>query len=177
VDEITLGIERIAETGRRTGVGGIKTKIQAAKVVMKAGIPMIIANGGEENILMRIIKGEPVGTLFMPRKRKMNDREHWILFAASPKGRIKVDEGAKAALVKNGGSLLPSGIIGVEHEFRSGDTVSIVDAEGVEFAKGISNYSSSDIEKIRGLQSREIEHILGRKDYNEVVYRGNLVLI
>jgi glutamate 5-kinase len=177
VDEITPEIERIGETGGRTGVGGMKTKIQAAKVVMKAGIPMIIANGGEENILMRIIKGEPVGTLFMPRKRKMNDREHWILFAASPKGRIKVDEGAKAALVKNGGSLLPSGIIGVEHEFRSGDTVSIVDAEGVEFAKGISNYSSSDIEKIRGLQSREIEHILGRKDYNEVVYRGNLVLI
>ena len=177
VDEITPEIERIAETGGRTGVGGMKTKIQAAKVVIKAGIPMVIANGGEENILMRIMKGEPVGTLFMPRKRKMNDREHWILFAASPKGRIKVDEGAKAALVKNGGSLLPSGIIGVEREFRSGDTVSITDAEGVEFAKGISNYSSSDIEKIKGLQSREIEHVLGRKDYNEVVYRGNLVLI
>ncbi len=177
VDEITPEIERIAETGGRTGVGGMKTKIQAAKVTMKAGIPMIIANGGEENILMRIMKGEPVGTLFMPRKRKMNDREHWILFAASPKGRIKVDEGAKTALVKNGGSLLPSGIIGVEREFRSGDTVSIVDADGVEFAKGISNYSSSDIEKIRGLQSREIEHVLGRKDYNEVVYRGNMVLI
>ena len=177
VEDITLEIERIAETGGRTGVGGMKTKIQAAKIVMKAGIPMIIANGGEENILMRIMKGEPVGTLFMPRKRKMNDREHWILFAASPKGRIKVDEGAKAALVKNGGSLLPSGIIGVEREFRSGDTVSIVDADGVEFAKGISNYSSSDIEKIRGLQSREIEHVLGRKDYNEVVYRGNMVLI
>lgn len=177
VEDITLEIERIAETGGRTGVGGMKTKIQAAKVVMKAGIPMVIANGGEENILMRIMKGEPVGTLFMPRKRKMNDREHWILFAASPKGRIKVDEGAKAALVKNGGSLLPSGIIGVEREFRSGDTVSIVDADGVEFAKGISNYSSSDIEKIRGLQSREIEHVLGRKDYNEVVYRGNMVLV
>jgi glutamate 5-kinase len=178
VDEITPEIERIGETGGRTGVGGMKTKIQAAKVVMKAGIPMIIANGGEENILMRIMKGEPVGTLFMPRKRKMNDREHWILFAASPKGRIKVDEGAKAALVKNGGSLLPSGIIGVERKFRSGDTVSIVDADGVEFAKGISNYSSNDIEKIRGLQSREIEHVLGRKDYNEVVlYRGNMVLV
>ena len=179
VDEITPEIERIAETGGRTGVGGMKTKIQAAKVVIKAGIPMVIANGGEENILMRIMKGEPVGTLFMPRKRKMNDREHWILFAASPKGRIKVDEGAKAALVKNGGSLLPSGIIGVdvEREFRSGDTVSIVDAEGVEFAKGISNYSSSDIEKIRGLQSREIEHVLGRKDYNAVVYKGNMVLV
>jgi glutamate 5-kinase len=177
VEEITPEIERIAETGGKRGVGGMKTKIQAAKVVINAGIPMVIANGGEENILLRIMEGERVGTFFMPRKRKMTDREQWILFAASPNGRIKVDEGAKTALVKNGGSLLPSGIIGVEKEFVSGDTVSIVDAEGVEFAKGISNYSSSDIEKIKGLQSREIEHVLGRKDYNEVVYRGNLVFL
>jgi len=177
VDEITPEIERIAETGGKTGVGGMKTKIQAATITMKAGIPMIIANGGEENILLRIIDGEPVGTLFMPRKRKMNDREHWILFASASNGRIKVDEGAKTALLKNGSSLLSSGIISVEQEFRSGDPVSIVDAEGVEFAKGISNYSSSDIDKIKGVQSKEIERILGRKDYNEVVYRGNMVLV
>ncbi|MFB0532773.1 MAG: glutamate 5-kinase [Desulfatiglandales bacterium] len=178
VDEITSEIERIAETRGKTGVGGMKTKIQAAKVTMKAGIPLVIANGSEENIIMRIIEGEPLGTLFMPKKKKkMYSREHWILFASSPKGRIKVDDGAKTALVKNGGSLLPSGIIGVEKEFKSGDTVSIVDTKGVEFAKGISNYSSSDIEKIKGMQSKEIEHVLGRKDYTEVVYRGNLVLL
>jgi glutamate 5-kinase len=178
VDEITPEIERIAETGGKTGVGGMKTKIQAAKVTMKSGIPLVIANGREENILIRTIEGERVGTLFMPKTtRKMNGKEHWIRFASSPKGRIKVDEGAKTALIKNGSSLLPSGIIGVENEFRSGDTVSIVDTEGVEFAKGISNYSSSDIEKIKGLQSKEIEQILGRKDYNEVVYRGNMVLL
>ncbi len=178
VEEITPEIKRIAETGGKTGVGGMKTKIQAAKVTMKAGIPLIIANGREENILIRIIGGERVGTLFMPKTtRKMNGREHWILFAASPKGRIKVDDGAKTALIKNSSSLLPSGITDVEKEFRSGDTVSIVDTEGVEFAKGITNYSSSDIEKIKGMQSKDIEHILGRKDYNEVVYRGNLVLL
>lgn len=177
VDEITPEIERIAEKRGKTGVGGMKTKIQAAKVTMKAGIPMVIANGGEENIIMRIMEGEPLGTLFMPKKKKMYSREHWILFASAPKGRIKVDDGAKTALVKNSSSLLPSGIIGVEKEFESGDTVSILDAKGVEFAKGISNYSSSDIEKIKGVQSKEIEHVLGRKDYTEVVYRGNLVLI
>ena len=178
VDEITPEIERIAETGGKTGVGGMKTKLQAAKVTMKAGIPLVIANGSEENILMRIIGGERVGTLFMPKTtRKMNGKEHWILFAASPKGRIKVDDGAKTALIKNSSSLLPSGIIDVKKEFRSGDTVSLVDTEGVEFAKGISNYSSSDIEKIKGMQSKDIEHILGRKDYSEVVYRGNLVLL
>ncbi len=177
VDEITPEIERIAETRGKTGVGGMKTKIQAAKVTMKAGIPLVIANGGEENIIMRIIEGEPLGTLFMPKKKKMYSREHWILFVSQPKGRIKVDEGAKTALIKNSGSLLPSGIIGVEKEFKSGDTISIVDANGVEFAKGISNYTSSDIEKIKGMQSKEIEHVLGRKDYAEVVYRGNLVLL
>ena len=178
VDEITPEIERIAETGGKTGVGGMKTKIQAAKVTMKAGIPMVIANGSEENILIRIIEGERVGTLFMPKTtRKMNGKEHWILFASSSKGMIKVDDGAKTALIKNSSSLLPSGIIAVEQEFMSGDTVSIVDTEGVEFAKGISNYSSSDIEKIKGLQSKDIEHILGRKDYAEIVYRGNLVLL
>jgi glutamate 5-kinase len=178
VDAITPEIERIAETGVKTSsVGGMKAKIQAAKVTMKAGIPMVIANGSGENILMRVIEGEPVGTLFMPKKEKMNDREHWILFASSPKGKIKVDEGAKTALVKNGGSLLPSGIIGVENEFMSGDPVSIVDAEGVEFAKGITNYSSSDIEQIKGAHSKEIEQILGRKEYDEVVYRSNLVLV
>jgi glutamate 5-kinase len=177
VDEITPEIDRIAETRGKTGVGGMKTKIQAAKVTMKAGIPLVIANGGEENIIMRIIEGEPLGTLFMPKKKKMYSREHWILFASPPKGRIKVDDGAKTAVIQNGSSLLPSGIIGVEKEFKSGDTVSIVDANGVEFAKGISNYPSSDIEKIKGMQSKEIEHVLGRKDYAEVVYRGNLVLL
>lgn len=177
VDELTPEIERSAGKGGKAGVGGMTTKLQAAKVVMQAGIPLIIANSGAENILMRIIEGEPVGTLFMPNKKKMNVREHWILFASTPKGRIKVDEGAKTALIQNGSSLLPSGIIGVEKEFKSGDTVSIVDANGVEIARGISNYSSTDIEKIKGLHSHEIEDVLGRKEYDEVVYRGNLVLL
>jgi glutamate 5-kinase len=177
VDEITPEIEHGADKGGRTGVGGMKTKLQAAKVVMKAGIPMVIVNCQEENILLRIIDGEGAGTLFMPKTEKLNGRAHWIRFASSPKGSIKVDSGAKSALTKNGGSLLASGIIDVENEFKSGDPVNIVDTDGVAFAKGITNYSSSDIEKIKGAQSREIERILGRKDYTEVVYRGNLVLL
>jgi glutamate 5-kinase len=177
VDEITPEIEHGADKGGRTGVGGMKTKLQAAKVVMKAGIPMVIVNGQEENILVRIIDGEGAGTLFMPKTEKLNGRAHWIRFASSPKGSIKADAGAKSALTKNGGSLLASGIISVENEFKSGDPVSIVDTDGVAFAKGITNYSSGDIEKIKGAQSREIERILGRKDHAEVVYRGNLVLL
>jgi len=180
VDEITPEIERIASARGKTGVGGMKTKIQAAKVTMKAGIPMVIANGNEENILARIIAGERIGTIFLPvrgAKEKMNDRKHWLRFASPVKGKIKVDEGAKNALITNGRSLLASGVVGVEDEFIAGDPVSIVDAEGVEFAKGITNYSSEEIKKIKGAQSKEIEQILGRKEYEEVVYRGNLVLM
>jgi glutamate 5-kinase len=180
VEELTPEIERIASAGGKTGVGGMKTKIQAAKVTMKAGIPMVIANGNEENILSRIIAGERIGTIFLPdaeAKEKMNDRKHWIRFASSVKGKIKVDEGAKNALIKNRSSLLASGVIGVEDDFMSGDPVSIVDAKGVEFAKGITNYSSEEIKKIKGAQSKDFEQILGRKEYGEVVYRGNLVLV
>jgi len=180
VEDITPEIARIASGRGKTGVGGMKTKVQAAEITMKAGIPMVIANGSEENILSRVMAGEPVGTLFMPKKKMMNDKEHWILFSASPKGKIKVDEGARTALVEGGGSLLPSGITGVEDEFIRGDPVSIIDARSVEFARGITNYSSREIKKIKGVQSKEIEQILGREDYGYgevVVYRGNLVLL
>ncbi len=180
VEDITPEIERIASGRGKTGVGGMKTKIQAAKVTMKAGIPMVIANGNEKNILSRIIAGERIGTIFLPdaeTKEKMKDRKHWLRFASSVKGKIKVDEGAKNALIKNRSSLLASGVIGVEDDFMSGNPVSVVDAEGVEFAKGITNYSSEEIKKIKGAQSKDFEQILGRKEYGEVVYRGNLVLV
>ena len=181
VRDITPEIERIADTGEKTktsSVGGMKTKIQAAKLAMNAGIPVVIANGAEEDILLRIVDGEPVGTRFLPRKSdRMNDREHWIRFVSPPRGRIKVDEGAKAALVARGSSLLPSGIIGVEGVFMPGDTVSIIDSRDIEFARGITNYSSVEIEKIKGLHTGDIEHVLGHKEYDEVVYRGNLYLM
>lgn len=181
VRDITPEIERIVDTGEKTktsSVGGMKTKIQAAKLAMNAGIPVVIANGAEEDILLRIVEGEPVGTRFLPRKSdRMNDREHWIRFVSPPRGRIKVDEGAKAALVARGSSLLPSGIIGVEGVFMPGDTVSIIDSRDIEFARGITNYSSVEIEKIKGLHTGDIERVLGHKEYDEVVYRGNLYLI
>ncbi|PXF53687.1 MAG: glutamate 5-kinase [Candidatus Methanophagaceae archaeon] len=179
VRDITPEIERIADRGEKTSsVGGMRTKIEAAKLAMNAGIPVIIANGAEENILLRIVEGEPVGTRFLPRKSdRMNDREHWIRFISPPRGRIKVDEGAKAALVAKGGSLLPSGIIEVEGAFMPGDIVSITDSRGIEFARGITNYSSVEIEKIKGLQTGDIKRVLGHKEYDEVVYRGNLYLI
>lgn len=179
VTQITPEIEQTAGKGGKAGVGGMATKLQAAKVVMQAGIPMVIANGREERILLRIFEGERIGTLFLPEKKAMNGRRHWIGFAATPKGKIIVDEGAKRALIENGVSLLASGITGVERSFKSGDTVSIADMEGVEFARGITNYSSSEIELIKGAQSQAIKRILGSKgkECSEVVYRGDMVLV
>ena len=182
VEEVTPEIERLAAAGSggKTGVGGMKTKIQAAKITTRAGIPLVIANGNKADILARIVAGERVGTIFLPEEdavEKINDRKHWLRFASAVKGKVKVDEGAKTALTENRCSLLASGVVGVEGEFASGDPVSIADAGGVEFAKGISNYSSSEIDLIKGAQSKEIEQILGRKKYDAVVYRGNLVLV
>ena len=182
VEEVTPEIERLAAAGSggKTGVGGMKTKIQAAKITTRAGIPLVIANGNKADILARIVAGERVGTIFLPEAdavEKINDRKHWLRFASAVKGKVKVDEGAKTALTENRCSLLASGVVGVEGEFASGDPVSIADAGGVEFAKGISNYSSSEIDLIKGAQSKEIEQILGRKKYDAVVYRGNLVLV
>ncbi len=174
VRDITPEIERIASNGR--SVGGMKTKIEAAKLAMNAGIPVVIANGAKENVMLRIIGGEHVGTRFIPKSR-MNDRARWILLVSPPKGRIIVDDGAKEALLLRGSSLLPSGITGVEGAFIHGDTVSIVDTHGIEFARGITNYSSTEIERIKGAHTDDIERILGTKRYDEVVYRGNLYLI
>jgi glutamate 5-kinase len=177
VTEISPELEQSADKGGKTGVGGMKTKLEAARVVMKAGIPMVIVNGREENILVRVIEGEPVGTLFMPAQKDLNGRRHWIRFSSSVKGMIAVDDGAKRALIENGSSLLASGIIRVEKEFKSGDPVSIVDATGVAFAKGITNYSSREIGQIKGAKSHEIERILGSKEGTEVIYRGNMVFL
>ncbi len=176
VRDITPEIERIASRGNGRSVGGMRTKIEAAKLAINAGIPVVIADGAREDVLLRIIEGEHVGTRFIPKSR-MNDRACWILLVSPPKGRIIVDGGAKEALLLRGSSLLPSGITGVEGVFMPGDPVSIVDHRGGEFARGITNYSSVEIEKIKGLHTSEIEHVLGHKKYDEVVYHSNLYLV
>jgi glutamate 5-kinase len=142
IDEITKDIERIAGVKKDSrSVGGMKTKITAAKIAMQSGCYMVIANGRLENVVLRIVKGEKVGTLFTP-KRRYSNRERWILFA-SPRGKIFVDTGAERAL-REGKSLLAVGIDDVEGGFEEGDVVRIGG-----FAKGISNFSADDIRKIR----------------------------
>jgi glutamate 5-kinase len=158
------------------GTGGMTAKIRAAEKVALAGAATIIANGLKRGILRNIFKGKEEGTLFMPRDVVLCSRKHWIAFTRSPKGEILVDRGAEAALLQRGKSLLPSGIKEVRGRFSLGDSVVLLNEDEKELAVGMVNYDSSDIEKIMGLKSKEIESQLGFKHDDEVIHRDNLVL-
>ena len=177
VKKITPEIERLA--GRKKsqmGTGGMSTKIQAAKKAVASGAMTVIVNGSEKNIIEKVLKGEEVGTLFLPSSR-MKSRKHWITYTLKPKGVITVDNGAKKALIKSGKSLLPSGIIEAEGIFKLGDCVSLIDTKGDEFARGLVNFEKKDLSKIKGCQTKDIEQILGHKHFEEVIHRDNLVLL
>ncbi len=158
------------------GTGGMAAKIRAAQKVALTGAPTIIANGLKRGILKSIFKGKEEGTLFMPRDVALCSRKHWIAFTRSPKGEILVDRGAEAAVLKRGKSLLPSGIKEVRGKFSLGDSVVLLNEDEKELAVGMVNYDASDIEKIMGLKSKEIESRLGFKHDDEVIHRDNLVL-
>jgi glutamate 5-kinase len=156
--------------------GGMFTKIQAAKKLAASGIPTIIANGFRQGIVAALLAGEPVGTLFHPERRLWRGRKRWIVTTLRPRGIITVDEGAKAAVVSKGRSLLPSGILSVEGEFEFGDLVRCCDPCGNEFARGLVNYPGRDVRLIKGLHTSKIEGTLGQKYCDEVIHRDNLVI-
>lgn len=177
VKEITAAIEDLAgEPGSKLANGGMATKIKAAKIVCSSGIPMIVANGAKDNILIDIISGSNPGTLFIPRGNPLKSKKGWIAFASKPSGTIQVDSGAERAIVEKGKSLLPSGITAIEGEFSRGAVVSVRGKKG-EIARGIVNYSFQDIDRIRGRRSQDILDILGHKDDEEVIHRDNMTLI
>lgn len=177
VNEISEDIEAAA-TGDTSsaGTGGMKSKIQAAKKVTAIGIPCIIAPGKKKNVLTDIIAGKEIGTLFLPMADRLNSKKYWIAFTLRTHGKLIIDEGAKKALLEKGKSLLPSGIIEVEGDFNLGDPVVCVDRKGVILAKGLVNFSSAEISKIKGLKTSQISQVLGHKDYDEVIHRDNLAI-
>ena len=158
------------------GMGGMSSKIQTAKKVTTSGIPMVIASGLKANILKRLFEGRDVGTLFLPRREKMGSRKCWIAFTLKEKGTIRVDSGAAKAIRKQGRSLLPIGIVDVEGDFGVGAAVSCIDQDGVPFARGLVNYNATDVRKLIGLKTSQIEQRLGYKHYDEVIHRDNLVI-
>ena len=157
------------------GVGGMRTKLEAAETANSLGIPVIIAGGRETNVLSQIMAGEDIGTLCVPKKQ-MQGRKHWIGFTLRPKGTIYIDKGAVEALTRSGTSLLPSGITSIKGEFQRGEMVE-VEGPNKLVARGLVAYSSAEIELLRGRPSSEIEAVLGYIDTEEVIDRNDLVVL
>ncbi|MBI4355356.1 MAG: glutamate 5-kinase [Candidatus Omnitrophica bacterium] len=179
VEQVTPELERLARGPRDdAGLGGMVTKLQAAKVATSSGITVVIADGREEAVLAQIVASQPVGTRFLPRPTRLASRKRWLAFVPQrTHGTIQVDAGAKEALLHQGKSLLPSGVSGCHGGFKAGDLVSITDAHKHEFARGLSNYAAKELTLIQGANSAAIEGLLGYKGYAEVVHRDNLVII
>ncbi|MDP2167800.1 MAG: glutamate 5-kinase [Thermodesulfovibrionales bacterium] len=178
VTEITSGLKDIAGgQGSAVGTGGMYSKLLAAEMAMRSGIIVNIINGKRQGLLVSLLKGERHGTEFVPPKERLSAKKGWIAFGIRPKGSIVIDNGAKNALISKGKSLLPSGIISAGGGFETGDAVYCVDAAGVRIAKGLTNYSASEVEKIKGRKTTEIEGILGYKYSDEVIHRDNLVML
>lgn len=175
-------VQNLAEAGELVrkeksalGTGGMNSKLEAAAMVTSAGEAMVVANGRDADVLLRILDGKEVGTLFAPRARRSSGRQRWIN-AARPAGAIHIDEGAVRALVERGRSLLPAGVVKVEGTFRKGDLVEVKGPDGQTIARGLSNYPASRVEEIRGRKSSEVRAALGDAAYEEVIHRNNLVL-
>jgi glutamate 5-kinase len=165
IERIDEGVEKIAGgTTSETAVGGMKSKIEAAKIVVRSGIPLVIASGKKKNALEKILAGENEGTLFVAQPDKLQGRKRWIAFFHHPKGTLFVDNGAKTALRESGKSLLPPGVARLEGSFKTGDVVRICDLDGTEFARGIVKFDATEI------QERKLARV-------ELIHRDDLVIL
>ncbi len=158
------------------GTGGMKSKILAARLATVAGGSVIMANGATDGILDAIFAGESVGTLFLPHGGSVPAWKRWLGFTAKPKGKVRIDDGARKALVEQGKSLLPVGVQQIEGTFGKGDVVAIFDANGIELARGLINYSADDATRIIGMSRERIASRFGKLPYQELVHRDNLVV-
>jgi len=179
VAEITPEIEASAGgVGSARGTGGMATKIQAAKAATSSGIHLVITSGTEKNAITRVLQGEELGTLFVSRENRLQFRKRWLAFGAKIAGSIVVDDGCAKAIRKAGGcSILPAGVFAVQGEFLPGSTVSVIDKDAHELARGLVHYSSAELEQIKGCNSGEIANILGHKNFDEVIHRDDLVIL
>lgn len=165
------------ETDNPLCVGGMASKIEAARKAVRFGVSTVVANGKGEGILNRILDGELVGTLFLPLADRLSSRKQWIAYGLKPAGQLVVDEGAKNAIVSAGKSLLPTGVVDVRGDFERGDSVSCYDPGGKEFARGLVNYNRQELESIQGKKSKEIEPTIGYKYTDEIIHRDDLVVL
>jgi glutamate 5-kinase len=174
LDASVTALVRDTQTG--LSKGGMASKLEAARIATAAGENVIIASGRAPGSLARIVAGEPVGTLFLAQGQALRSFKRWVGFTAQPRGTLVVDAGAREAVEKKGKSLLAIGVVEVRGNFRKGDIVSLADAAGEEFARGLSNYSLEDLAKIKGLKTEHIATALGHRPYDEVIHRDNMAL-
>lgn len=178
VDKIDAEIERLAGNAfSYHGTGGMITKIEAAKLATASGVTVVIADGRESDILIRVADGETVGTLFSPRLSKLESKQRWLLSGLASKGKLIVDAGAVTAVKKQNKSLLPAGIVAAEGSFQRGDIVDIFDQEGNHLGSGITNYSCADVNTIKGARSDKILSLLGYEYGAEVIHRNNMAVL
>jgi len=178
VTDVTAGMLKLAgKASCDLGTGGMHTKVECARTASEAGIECVMANGRKKDVILKIIDGESIGTTFKRGKVRFVARKRWIAHTSKPKGKIVIDDGAMVALTEKDKSLLASGIAGVEGNFVSGDVVSISGKNGREVARGVANYSSAEIAKIKGLKSNKIKGVLGREGRDEIVHKDNLVIL
>ena len=175
VEKITPEIKCEVEGKSRLGKGGMKTKLKAAEIAATSGVPLVIANSQRENVILDILAGKQVGTIFEPQER-LPQIKRWIAYGASVKGQIFVNEGAKRAIME-GASLLPVGVVKLAGTFNEGDVVSLVDQDNVEFAKANPNYNSGEINIIKGLKTNQIKEALGYIRRKEVIARKNICIV
>lgn len=175
-DQIIQLVRMNRSTGSHFSTGGMQSKLTAAKIATENGVPVIIAHGLEEGVMNKVLDKKRIGTLFAPQTRKYSGRKRWIFLHTKAKGSLTIDEGAYQALCEKGKSLLPSGIIKVEGHFNTFDTVNLKKKDTI-FGKGLVNYSSQDIQHIKGHPSSFIQNILGFTYGDEVIHRDNFVKI
>ena len=161
------------DSNSKFGTGGMATKIKAAEIALNSGVNMVIAQGEKPENLIKIVRGEDLGTLFVKNKKGLKAKKHWLQYSSKKTGKLIIDDGAKIAVLKHK-SLLPSGIKEVEGSFQKGDVITVIDEEKNVLAVGIVNYSSDECQRILGKQSNEIDKILGYKDYDEVLHINNM---
>ena len=178
VEHIDSSIEKLAgDTKSKLGMGGMVTKIEAARLATESGVAVIIANGRVPDILLKIASGEKLGSLFKPLINKLDSRDRWMLSGLSTKGKIIIDDGAAIALKKQQRSLLAAGIKEFDGKFQRGDIINICSETGALLGAGITNYSAQDINVIKGMQSQKIATMLGCDYGAEVIHRNNLVIL
>jgi glutamate 5-kinase len=179
IDEVTPEVLALCADGPGSdfGSGGMRTKLEAARAVARFGVPTVIAAGRRREPLRPILAGEDIGTLVRPAPLRLSSRKHWIAYSLKPRGTVHLDHGAERALIEQGRSLLPIGVVAVEGRFRIGDPVSCVNAQGKEVARGLASYDSRETDMIKGHRSPQIRSLLGYSNGDAIIHRDDLVLL